>query len=98
MADRVKGAVCRVLFLDGERVDGVYGTKEAASEAAMLAGSFAVRSGHSVQVNALSDACALQKSSIPGQREWIAFMTGHASRTAAPIVPRSFFAKASKSH
>jgi hypothetical protein len=75
MADRVKGPACRVLFLDGERVDGVYGTKEAASEAAMLAGSFAVRSGDSVQVNALSDANMRATEKLESwPKEWIAFL------------------------
>jgi hypothetical protein len=45
-----------MLFLDGVRVGGVYGTKEAAFEAAMVAASFAVRDGDGVQVSVPSDA------------------------------------------
>jgi hypothetical protein len=45
-----------MLFLDGARVGGVYGTKEAAFEAAMVAAPFAVRDGDGVQINAPSDA------------------------------------------
>jgi hypothetical protein len=43
-------------LLDGARVGGVYGTKEAAFEAAMVAASFAVRDGDGIQINAPSDA------------------------------------------
>ena len=60
MADRVyslvKGPAGWVLFLDGARVGGIYGTKEAAFEAVMVAASFVVGVGDSVQINVLSDA------------------------------------------
>jgi hypothetical protein len=49
----VKAPVVWMLFLDGVRVGGVYGTKEAAFEAAMVAASFSVRDG--VQVSVPSD-------------------------------------------
>ena len=60
MADRVyslvKGPAGWVLFLDGARVGGIYGTKEAAFEAVMVAASFIVRVGEGVQINVPSDA------------------------------------------
>jgi hypothetical protein len=52
MADRVyslvKGPAGWVLFLDGARVGGIYGTKEAAFEAVMVAASFVVGVGDGV--------------------------------------------------
>jgi hypothetical protein len=60
MADRVyslvKGPAGWVLFLDGARVGGIYGTKEAAFEAVMVAASFVVGVGDGVQINVPSDA------------------------------------------
>ena len=60
MADRVYGLVKEpagwVLFLDGARVGGIYGTKEAAFEAVMVAASFVVGVGDAVQINVPSDA------------------------------------------
>ena len=60
MADRVyslvKGPAGWVLFLDGARVGGIYGTKEAAFEAVMVAASFIVGVGEGVQINVPSDA------------------------------------------
>jgi hypothetical protein len=59
MADRVyslvKGPAGWVLFLDGARVGGIYGTKEAAFEAVMVAASFVVGVGDGVQINVPSD-------------------------------------------
>ena len=52
----VKGPAGWVLFLDGVRVGGIYGTKEAAFEAVMVAASFVVGVGHGVQINVPSDA------------------------------------------
>jgi hypothetical protein len=79
MADRVyslvKGPAGWVLFLDGARVGGIYGTKEAAFEAAMVAASFAIRVGDGVQINAPSDAnlSVIQKvDRLP--KEWSAFL------------------------
>jgi hypothetical protein len=60
MADRVyslvKGPAGWVLFLDGARFGGIYGTKEAAFEAVMVAASFIVGVGEGVQINVPSDA------------------------------------------
>ena len=60
MTDRVyslvKGPAGWVLFLDGARVGGIYGTKEAAFEAVMVAASFVVGVGDGVQINVPSDA------------------------------------------
>jgi hypothetical protein len=60
MADRVyslvKGPAGWILFLDGARVGGIYGTKEAAFEAVMVAASFVVGVGDGVQINVPSDA------------------------------------------
>ena len=60
MADRVyslvKGPAAWVLFRDGARVGGIYGTKEAAFEAVMVAASFVVGVGDGVQINVPSDA------------------------------------------
>jgi len=59
MADRVyslvKGPAGWVLFLDGARVGGIYGTKEAAFEAVMVAASFVVGVGDGIQINVPSD-------------------------------------------
>jgi hypothetical protein len=51
----IKGPIGWVLSLNDARVGGVYGTKEAAFEAAMVAASFNVRNGDGVQINAPSD-------------------------------------------
>jgi hypothetical protein len=60
MADRVyslvKGPAGWVLFLDGARFGGTYGTKEAAFEATMVAASFIVGVGDGVQINVPSEA------------------------------------------
>jgi hypothetical protein len=59
MADRVyslvKGPAGWVQFLDGARVGGIYGTKEAAFEAVMVAASFVVGVGDGIQINVPSD-------------------------------------------
>jgi uncharacterized protein (DUF58 family) len=47
----VKAPVGWVVFLDRARVGGVYGTKEAALEAAAVAAALAVRDGDGVQIN-----------------------------------------------
>jgi hypothetical protein len=60
MADRVyslvKGPAGWLLFLDGARFGGIYGTKEAAFEAMMVAATFVVGVGDGVQINVPSDA------------------------------------------
>ena len=52
----VKAPVGWVLTLDDVRVGGVYGTKEAALEAAAVAAAFAVRDGDGVQISVPGDA------------------------------------------
>jgi hypothetical protein len=52
----VKAPVGWVVYVDRVRAGGVYGTKEAAFEAAMVAASFAVRDGDGVQISVPSDA------------------------------------------
>ena len=60
MVDRVyslvQGPAGWVLFLDGARFGSIYGTKEAAFEAVMVAASFVVGLGNGVQINVPSDA------------------------------------------
>jgi hypothetical protein len=48
----VKAPVGWSIFCDGMRIGGVYGTKEAALEAAAVAASFAIRDGAGIQINA----------------------------------------------
>jgi hypothetical protein len=62
-----------VLFLHGVRVGGVYGTKEAAFEAAMVAASFAVRDGEGVQITVPSDA-GTRDTAETWPKEWNAFL------------------------
>jgi hypothetical protein len=52
---------------DGVKIGGVYGSKEAAFEAANVAATFAVRDGAGVQVNVPSSP---EPDEIPGN--WIA--------------------------
>jgi hypothetical protein len=78
MADRVyslvKGPAGWVLFLDGARVGGIYGTKEAAFEAVMVAASFVVGVGDCVQINVPSDAnLRTTEKADPWPKEWSAF-------------------------
>jgi hypothetical protein len=71
----IKGPVGWVLFLDGARVGGVHGTKEAAFEAAMVAASLAVRDGDGVQINAPSDTnMRATEKPDPWPKEWSAFL------------------------
>jgi hypothetical protein len=70
-----KAPVGWVLFLDGVRVGSVYGTKEAAFEAAMVAASFAVRNGDGVQIDVPSDAKLRATEKVdPWPKEWTAFL------------------------
>ena len=78
MADRVyslvKGPAGWVLFLDGARVGGIYGTKEAAFEAVMVAASFVVGAGDGVQINVPSDARMRGTDKVdPWAKEWTVF-------------------------
>jgi hypothetical protein len=70
-----KAPVGWVVYLDRVRLGGVYGTKEAAFEAAMVAASFAVRDGEGVHVSVPSDAKL--RDVEPSERwptEWNAFL------------------------
>lgn len=53
----VRAAIGWSIYCDGVRLGGIYGSKEAALEAATVAATFAVRDGSGVQIN------------IPGARE-----------------------------
>jgi hypothetical protein len=58
----------------GTRSSGVYSTREAAFEAAMVSASIAIRSGDGVQINASSDAnMRATEKPDPWPKEWIAF-------------------------
>jgi hypothetical protein len=71
----VKAPVGWVLILDGVRVGGVYGTKEAALEAAAVAAAFAIRDGNGVQISVPSDARLRDvEVSEPWPKEWNAFL------------------------
>ena len=71
----VKGPAGWALSLDGVRVGGVYGAKEAAFEAAMIAASFAIRVGDGVQINAPSDAKLRVTQKVDRlPKEWNAFL------------------------
>jgi hypothetical protein len=54
------------IFCDGVKLGGVYGSKEAALEAATVAATFAVRDGTGIQINVPSTA---GPDEIPGN--WI---------------------------
>jgi hypothetical protein len=47
----VKAPVGWSLICDGVRIGGIYGTKEAALEAATVAASFSVQDGQAIQIN-----------------------------------------------
>jgi hypothetical protein len=71
----VKAPVGWMLFLDGVRVGGIYGTKDAAFEAAMVAASFAVRDGDGVQVSVPGDTRLSDVGQAePWPKEWTAFL------------------------
>jgi hypothetical protein len=71
----VKAPVGWVLTLDGVRIGGVYGTKEAAFKAAMVAASFAIRDGEGVQISVPSDTeLRAVEPTEPWPKEWNAFL------------------------
>jgi hypothetical protein len=71
----VKAPVGWVVYVDRVRVGGVYGTKEAAFEAAMVAASFAVRDGDGVQISVPSDAGLRDvEQTEHWPKEWNAFL------------------------
>jgi hypothetical protein len=47
----VKAPLGWSIFCDGVKIGGVYGSKEAALEAATVAAAFAVRDGTGIQIN-----------------------------------------------
>ena len=51
----VKAPVGWCVFCDGVRLGGIYGTKEAALEAAAVAGSFSIRDGQGIQISVPED-------------------------------------------
>ena len=57
------------MVCDGVRIGGVYGTKEAALEAASIAASFSVRDGNGVQINVPATAEAKDTKAWPSN--WI---------------------------
>jgi hypothetical protein len=64
---------------DGVKVGGVFGSKEAAFEAATVAATFAVRDGAAIQINVPS---APEADEIP--LNWISAIEGVALRTHPP--------------
>jgi hypothetical protein len=79
MAERiynvVKAPVGWIVNVDGVRLGGVYGTKEAAFEAAMVAASYAVCDGEGVHVSVPSNAKPNDiEPSKPWPKEWDAFL------------------------
>ena len=65
----VKAPLGWAIYCDGVKIGGVYGSKEAAFEAANVAATFAVRDGGGVQVNVPSSP---EPDEIPGN--WIAVL------------------------
>jgi hypothetical protein len=63
----VKAPLGWLIYCDGVKLGGVYGSKEAALEAATVAATFAVREGAGIQINVPS---APESDEIP--RNWIA--------------------------
>jgi xanthine dehydrogenase molybdopterin-binding subunit B len=71
----VKAPVGWVVHLDCVRIGGVYGTKEAAFESAMVAASFAVRDGEGVHISVPSDAKLRDiEPNEQWPKEWNAFL------------------------
>ena len=64
-----------MVYLDRVRLGGVYGTKEAAFESAMVAASFAVRDGEGVHISVPSDAKLRDvEPTEPWPKEWSAYL------------------------
>jgi hypothetical protein len=61
----VKAPLGWSIFCDGVKIGGVYGSKEAALEAATVAAAFAVRDGTGIQINVPS---TFGPDEIPGKR------------------------------
>jgi hypothetical protein len=60
----VKAPMGWSIFCDGVKIGGVYGSKEAALEAAAVAAALAVRDGAGIQINVPS---APEEDGIPGE-------------------------------
>ncbi len=60
----VKAPLGWLIYCDGVKLGGVYGSKEAALEAATVAATFAVREGAGIQINVPS---APESDDDPGQ-------------------------------
>jgi hypothetical protein len=56
----VKAPVGWSLISDGVRIGGIFGTKEAALEAATVAASFSVRDGQGIQINVPEEPATAQ--------------------------------------
>jgi hypothetical protein len=91
MADRVyspvKGPARWVLFLDGARVGGIYGTKEAAFEAVMVAASFVVGLGDRSDQRAKRRQDARHRQSR-SQKKLVRFSSDQPSRPSGTDGPR----------
>ena len=71
----VKAPVGWIVNVDCVRIGGVYGTKEAAFEAAMVAASFALRGGEGVQISVPSDTELRNvEPKEPWPKEWNAYL------------------------
>lgn len=67
-----------MVFLDRIRLGGVYGTKEAALEAAAVAAAFSVRDGDGVQINVPAGAEPGEiEIAEPWPAEWDALLKGN---------------------
>jgi hypothetical protein len=67
----VKAPLGWLIYSDGVKVGGVFGSKEAAFEAAIVAATVAVRDGSGVEINVPS---APEVGEIPGN--WISGLSG----------------------
>jgi hypothetical protein len=74
----VKAPLGWSIFFDGVKIGGIYGSKEAALEAATVAATFAIRDGTGVQINVPSTS---EPDEIPGS--WIS-----AIRARPPGAPK----------
>jgi len=66
----VKAPVGWSLSCDGVRIGGIYGTKEAALEAASVAASFSVRDGQGIQIHVPEDTTRASDTGDAWPPEW----------------------------
>ena len=66
----VKAPVGWSLICDGVRIGGIYGTKEAAWEAATVAASFSVRGGQGIQINVPEEPTTAQGTVEAWPSKW----------------------------